>query len=91
MQSSSAAAKLARQVEAFLSTATTAPWDESAADRHGKLRAALRGRGTPLGDFDEMIAAHALSLDAILVTDNVRHFRLVEGLTVENWIRPGPA
>jgi tRNA(fMet)-specific endonuclease VapC len=34
-----------------------------------------------------MIAAHALSLDAVLVTDNVRHFKVVKGLAVENWIR----
>lgn len=84
-----AAVKLARQVEAFLLATSTAPWDESAADLHGKLRAALRSRGTPIGDFDEMIAAHALSLGAILVTDNTRHFKLIEGLAIENWIRAG--
>jgi predicted nucleic acid-binding protein len=37
--------------------------------------------------FDEMIAAHALALDAVLVTDNLRHFRMVDGLVIENWIR----
>jgi tRNA(fMet)-specific endonuclease VapC len=51
------------------------------------LRAKLRRAGTPIGDFDEMIAAHALSLDAVLVTDNTRHFQMVEGLALENWIR----
>ena len=40
-----------------------------------------------IGDFDEMIAAHALALDAVLVTDNTRHFSRVSGLKIENWIR----
>lgn len=84
-----AATKLARHVEAFLQAANTMPWDDEAADRHGRLRAHLRSLGMPIGDFDEMIAAHALSLGAVLVTDNVRHFRRVEALVVENWIRAG--
>lgn len=81
------AAKLAQAVEAFLQAATTAPWDESAADLHGRLRARLRSRGTPIGDFDEMIAAHALSRNAVLVTDNLQHFQRIEGLVTENWLR----
>ncbi|MDZ7856835.1 type II toxin-antitoxin system VapC family toxin [Sphaerotilus sp.] len=81
------ALRLARMVEAFLQTATTAPWDAAAAEVHGRLRAALRQRGTPIGDFDEMIAAHALALGAVLVTDNVRHFEQVPGLVIENWQR----
>lgn len=84
-----AAARLAQCVEAFLQAASTMPWDEQAADRHGRLRARLRGLGAPIGDFDEMIAAHALSLDAVLVTDNVRHFERVGGLVIENWVRAG--
>lgn len=84
------ALRLARLVEGFLQLATTAPWDEAAAEVHGRLRATLRQRGAPIGDFDEMIAAHALSLGAVLVTDNVRHFAQVPGLVVENWQRsPG--
>lgn len=81
------AVKLARYVDAFLQAAVTLPWDEAAADAHGRLRASLRRLGTPIGDFDEMIAAHALSLGAVLVTDNTRHFSKVEGLVLENWIR----
>jgi len=81
------ATKLARYVEAFLQATTTMPWDEAAADAHGYLRAQLRRAGTPIGDFDEMIAAHALALGAVLVSDNTRHFCLVEGLPLENWIR----
>lgn len=81
------AIKLAQYVEAFVQAATTMPWDEAAADAHGSLRAQLRRAGTPIGDFDEMIAAHALAVGAVLVSDNTRHFHLVEGLPLENWIR----
>ena len=81
------ARRLAEMVEAFLRFTTTVPWDEAAADAHGRLRVQLRQRGTPIGTFDEMIAAHAVALDAVLVTDNTRHFELVDGLKLENWIR----
>jgi tRNA(fMet)-specific endonuclease VapC len=81
------ATKLARYVDAFLLAATTLPWDEAAADAHGRLRAQLRQAGTPIGDFDEMIAGHALAIGAVLVTDNTKHFRRVDGLVLENWIR----
>jgi tRNA(fMet)-specific endonuclease VapC len=46
-----------------------------------------RSTGKSIGDFDEMIAAHALSRNAVLVTDNVEHFAQVAGLRVENWLR----
>ena len=83
------AIQLAQRVEAFLEAAHAAAWDEAAADQHGRLRAQLRSQGTPIGDFDEMIAAHALSLKAVLVTDNTQHFSRVAGLVLEDWIRPG--
>ena len=82
-----AAVRLARYVDAFLQTVWTADWDVKAADQHGRLRARLRQAGTPIGDFDEMIAAHALAMGAVLVTDNTRHFERVEGLSLENWLR----
>lgn len=88
------ATRLASTLKLFLQLARTLPWDEAAADMHGRLRARLRDAGTPIGDFDEMIGAHALALDAVLVTDNVRHFERVDGLRIENWQRaggPGPA
>ena len=81
------ATTLVRAADAFLAVATTLAWDAVAAAAHGRLRAQLRQAGTPIGDFDEMIAAHALSVGAVLVTDNERHFRRISGLPVENWIR----
>ena len=81
------ATRRARAAAAFFTVATTLPWDVAAADAHGSLRAALRQAGTPIGDFDEMIAAHALALGVVLVTDNTRHFERVQGLVLENWVR----
>jgi tRNA(fMet)-specific endonuclease VapC len=81
------ATTLIRAADAFLAVATTLAWDATAAAAHGRLRAQLRQAGTPIGDFDEMIAAHALSVGAVLVTSNERHVRRISGLTVENWIR----
>jgi tRNA(fMet)-specific endonuclease VapC len=77
------AVRLADVVDAFLSVARTEPWD----DANGKLRAVLASKGRRIGDFDEMIAAHALALDATLVTDNIRHFSRIAGLKIENWVR----
>lgn len=81
------ATTLIRAADAFLAVATTLAWDATAAAAHGRLRAQLRQAGTPIGDFDEMIAAHALSVGAVLVTGNERLFRRISGLAVENWIR----
>jgi len=81
------ATRLAQVVAAFLSVARTEAWNAKAADEHGRLRAALMAKGRHIGDFDEMIAAHALALDAVLVTDNTRHFSRVAGLKIENWVR----
>ena len=84
-----AAVRLHRIVDEFLRIVPILPWDAKAANRHGELRADLQARGLPIGDFDEMIAAHALAVGAVVVTDNVRHFSRVPGLVLENWLRPG--
>jgi len=51
----------------------------------GEARTALQRKGIPIGPLDMQIAAHALALDLTLVTTNVREFRRVPGLRVENW------
>ena len=51
----------------------------------GELRYALQSKGTPIGSYDILIAAHAVRHDAILVTANVREFKRVPGLKIENW------
>ena len=59
--------------------------DLDGARTYGELRTTLERRGTPLGPYDRMIAAHALALGLVVVTDNEREFRRVKSLPVENW------
>jgi tRNA(fMet)-specific endonuclease VapC len=82
------ATRLHRLIGAFLRIAPVLPWDAHSARRHGTLRAHLKAQGRPIGDFDEMIAAHALALGAVVVTDNTLRFARVPGLAMENWLRP---
>ena len=69
----------------FIARFEIAPFDERAAAAYGPLRAALEIGGTPIGPLDTLIAAHALSLGATLITNNVREFRRVDKLRIENW------
>jgi tRNA(fMet)-specific endonuclease VapC len=64
------------------------PLTPEVASGYADLRATLERRGTPIGAKDTWIAAHALALDAVLVTDNEKEFRRVSGLPIENWLRP---
>lgn len=61
-------------------------YDESASFLYGELRADLEKRGQPIGPLDMMIAAHALSLDVPLVTNNTTEFERVKGLKLDNWV-----
>jgi tRNA(fMet)-specific endonuclease VapC len=61
------------------------PLAASAGTHYGKLRAELERKGSSIGGYDLLIAAHALTLGLILVTNNVRAFRRVSGLRIENW------
>lgn len=80
------AVKLAQLVDGFLAVARCAPWDAAAADVHGAVRASLAASRQSIGVFDEMIAAHALSLGALLVTGNSAHFGRIAGLRTADWI-----
>ena len=64
-------------------------FDQQAAVAYGDVRSSLEKRGEVIGAHDLLIAAHALSLDRILVTNNEREFKHVEGLRVENWMVEG--
>ncbi|MEX0732140.1 MAG: type II toxin-antitoxin system VapC family toxin [Aquisalimonadaceae bacterium] len=63
------------------------PWDQATADQWAVLFTELKRAGTPIGPEDTMIAAHALSLGATLVTNNERHFCRISGLLRENWAK----
>lgn len=74
-------------VDDFVRHLDVLSWGVEAADQYGKLRADLEARGTPIGAMDMMIAAHARSLKAVLVTNNKKHFSKVKSLKIENWVR----
>ena len=78
--------KLRTAIAAFVKDVHVAPFDDSAADRFGALAASLASRGRPIGTFDTLMAAHALSLRVAVVTTNTKHFRQVAGLKVESWV-----
>ena len=64
----------------------TLAWTHQAADHYGTLKDAHRRGGTPIGELDTQIAAHALAEGLTLVTHNVRHFVQVPGLRLEDWM-----
>ena len=75
-------AKLDRLVAAF----TVMPFEAGAAHAYGVLRAKLHAAGKLIGPLDMLIAGHAISLGAMLVTNNLREFARVPGLRAENWL-----
>lgn len=70
-------------VDDFLSRLQLLPWQGRHA--YAQVRHHLAARGTPIGNMDLLIAAHALTLGATLVTNNVTEFQRVPGLALENW------
>ena len=60
--------------------------DQIAAVQYGLIRASLESRGKPIGAMDMLLAAQARSQDLVLVTNNEKEFRRVEGLKIENWV-----
>ena len=62
------------------------PFGGEASQYYGELRAHLEKQGTPMGSLDMLIAAHALSIDSTLVTNNDKEFNRVPRLKIENWV-----
>jgi tRNA(fMet)-specific endonuclease VapC len=69
----------------FFAYVSILPWTSEAASSYGHLRAALEKKGTPIGNLDLMIVAHALSYKAKLITNNQKHFEKVPHLKFETW------
>ncbi len=82
-----ASARLSERVDTILRQVPVKPVEPPSDQIYGRIRADLEAAGVSIGDHDLLIAAHALSLGCILVTDNEREFRRVPGLSVENWRR----
>lgn len=78
--------KIHRALDAFLHDIPVLAFDQRAAEAFGATCAKLDGRGEPIGQFDTLIAAHAISVSATLVTNNTKHFARVPGLEIENWV-----
>ena len=86
-------AKKSKQVEANVAKLNElgeliqiCPFDQKAAIFYGNVRSTLEKKGNIIGSNDLLIAAHALSLDWILVSNNEKEFKRVDGLRIENWI-----
>ena len=78
-------ARIATEISRVMTLLTVIDWDIAAADALALMRAQLRRSGTVIGPYDMAIAAHALSRDALLVTNNEREFKRIPGLKIENW------
>lgn len=78
--------KLHKLIDKFIADVVPRPIGEMEALRYGKVMIELESRGTPIGQFDALIAAHALALKLVLVTNNAKHFDRVLGLRCENWV-----
>ena len=70
----------------FLQIVEVADFDDASSDAYSRIRLSLRQMGRPTGEMDMLIAAVALSNDAVLVTHNTRHFENITGLVLEDWL-----
>jgi tRNA(fMet)-specific endonuclease VapC len=76
---------LMRVIEAFLDNVEVLSFDRGAAQEAGEIRAELAAAGEMIGAYDLLIAGHARSLEATLITNNVTEFSRVRHLSLENW------
>lgn len=83
------ATRLAHAVDELLRRIEVLPWSPSAMGAYGQLRATLESQGQPMGALDQLIAAHALDVGAVLVTNDAA-FSRVPNLMVEDWTKPAP-
>ncbi len=77
--------KLAARIDQLLSYLPVHPLEPGVDQAYARLRLALEQKGRPIGPNDLLIAADALTRGCTLVTDNMREFRRIAGLAVENW------
>ena len=82
---STSPAKRTQQLQQFLSRVNLVPFDRDSAVSAARIRAQLEQQGTPIGPIDVLIAGTAASLQATLVTHNVKEFSRVSGLAIVDW------
>jgi len=73
-------------LQEFLSPLNIESFDDSSAQIYGELRTKLEKSGKSIGSMDTLIAAHALSIGATLVSNNINEFKRVKGLKLDNWV-----
>ena len=78
--------KRRKRIDLLLTELPALSWGLEAADEYGQLKTYLRRNGTPVGDFDTQIAAHALAEKLTLVTHNTRHFEKIPALKIKDWM-----
>ena len=79
--------RLRIQLERILAAIDIRPFEAPADAAYARLRTQLEAAGSSIGGNDMLIAAHALTIDCAVVTDNEREFVRISGLQVENWLR----
>ena len=85
-EKSSSADKNLEAIEEFISHLDVLPYDAKASQHYGQIKAALEKKGEVIGENDIHIAAHAISQGLVLVTNNLREFKRVANLALENWV-----
>ncbi|MFH1351319.1 MAG: type II toxin-antitoxin system VapC family toxin [Pseudomonadota bacterium] len=73
-------------VQSFIGNFELIPFDEKCCENYAKIRVSLEKFGSPIGPMDLLIASITLAHNLILVTNNVKEFRRIRGLKLENWI-----
>lgn len=78
--------KNAQALEHFITPLEIREFSEAATHEYGAIRAFLEKKGTLIGSLDMLIAAHAKSLNATLVSNNLKEFLRIPSLKLENWV-----
>ena len=79
--------KRQKQLEELISLVNVLPFNELEAKNSADIRAKLEKQGTPIGPYDTLIAGTALTVNGILVTNNIKEFERVKHLKLENWYK----
>jgi tRNA(fMet)-specific endonuclease VapC len=82
----SGSTKIFASIERFVTYVHIVNFDDAAGKEYARIRCSLKAAGTPAAIADLMIAACARTKKAVLVTNNVKHFRKIPDMKIENWI-----